>query len=79
MPVKTDFDLEFLPKSASKKHTGKAFITFHGKAPIEDRASTIWIRIDNPYMIAVISEKDAERFAVNILKSLKSKRLVPKN
>lgn len=76
--MKTEFELEF-PASSVRVHGHKGVASIIGESP--NHKPYVSIAVDGNELgkgcSAFIKDKDLERFAVNILKSLKSKRLKP--
>lgn len=72
--MKTEFEIEFAGK---RKEQFRADIKIMGKRPI-DKPPFVAICLYKPRnQVGFIKDRDLERFAVNILKALKSKRLKP--
>jgi hypothetical protein len=74
--MKTEFELEF-PASSVRVHGHKGVVSIVGKRPEHNPYVSIATEGNDPGkgISAFIKDKDLERFAVNILKALKSKRL----
>lgn len=73
--MKTTFELEF-PDSQVRVHGIKGEASIIGESPNHKPYVSISITTNKPCNpSAFIKDKDLERFAVNILKALKSKKL----
>lgn len=69
--MKTEFELEVSSSESGFKDSGFA-LKIIGKAPKHKPYVSVYFGVNQCY---VIKDKDLERFAVNILKALKSKKL----
>lgn len=73
--MKTEFELDF-PDSQVRVHGVKGVASIIGEEPGNKPYVSISITTSKPCNpSAFIKDKDLERFAVNILKALKSKKL----